>query len=116
MTIEELRPTATDSSARLGGGPPALANDQRYPAFVEALPALIVITSATGEIDEISERYAEYTGLSLEQALRWEKSAPGDPGYQWRMRIRIEHRPAQLADGKVERKTDTPDSEQTRGA
>jgi PAS domain S-box-containing protein len=47
-------------------------DDQRYRVLVEALPALIVITSATGEIDEISERYAEYTGLSLEQARDWQ--------------------------------------------
>lgn len=40
-------------------------------AVLEALPALLVLTNASGEIDEISESYSAYTGLSLEQARDW---------------------------------------------
>lgn len=40
-------------------------------ALLEALPALLVVTTATGEVDEISESYAVYTGLSLAEARDW---------------------------------------------
>jgi PAS domain S-box-containing protein len=65
VTTEELnlRPQATVDVESL--------SEQRR-ELIEALPALLVVTTATGEIDEISESYTAYTGLSLIAAKDWE--------------------------------------------
>ncbi len=47
-------------------------SEARYRALATAVPALIVTTDARGEIEEISESYAAYTGLTREQARDWE--------------------------------------------
>ena len=44
-----------------------------YRSLAGALPALIVTTTASGEIEEIDENYGEYTGLTLAEARDWSK-------------------------------------------
>src|SRR5436305_36179 len=39
--------------------------DDRYQALVKALPALIVTLTPSGEFEDISESYRQYTGLTL---------------------------------------------------
>ena len=71
MAVEKPNPVAIGDPIGPDGRP-SPTGDQKYRALVEALPALIVITSAAGDIDEISASYAEYTGLSLEEAKDWQ--------------------------------------------
>ncbi len=46
-------------------------SEERYATLVRLFPVLIVITNAAGEIDDISESYSTYTGLTLAQAKDW---------------------------------------------
>lgn len=46
-------------------------SEHRFRTLVTLLPALIVVTNAAGEIDDISDSYMEYTGLSLAEAKDW---------------------------------------------
>ena len=43
----------------------------RYRALLKMVPALIVTLDASGEFEDISESYTEYTGLTLAQAKQW---------------------------------------------
>ena len=65
MTVEPLISPAQHT-------PDAESLSEQRRALLQALPALLVVTTATGEIDEISESYAAYTGLSLDEAKDWE--------------------------------------------
>src|SRR5438067_5379269 len=49
----------------------ARERDDRYQALVKALPALIVTLTPSGDFEDISESYREYTGLTLDEAKNW---------------------------------------------
>ncbi len=42
-----------------------------YHSLVGVLPALVVTTSPTGEIEDVDDNYREYTGLTREEARDW---------------------------------------------
>ena len=44
-----------------------------YRAIVNAMPALVVTTTADGVFEYISDAYERYTGLTLEEARDWER-------------------------------------------
>jgi PAS domain S-box-containing protein len=65
MAVEDSQ---TRLSVELRAGQTVEPADERYRALVRALPAIIVITNADGEIEDISESYTEYTGHTLDVA------------------------------------------------
>ena len=57
---------AANGSAQSGG-----LLDELSVSLLGAIPALIAITTPEGEIDEITQSYHDYTGLTAEEARDW---------------------------------------------
>ena len=57
------------ASARHGSSKPGLAQDIRL--VVDTIPTLAWSAHSDGSADFFNQRWLEYTGLSLEQALNW---------------------------------------------
>ncbi|MBI2724338.1 MAG: PAS domain S-box protein [Chloroflexi bacterium] len=86
--VQHTRCLTRDVTGQIQDAEAARAADRRYRALVRALPALIVSTTPDGEIEEISESYAEYTGLTLEQAKDWQSHQVIHPDdYEQAMRV-----------------------------
>jgi PAS domain S-box-containing protein len=54
--------------------------EARYRSLTGSLPALLVTTSAAGEIEDIDDNYRAYTGLTLAQAKDWATHQVIHPG------------------------------------
>lgn len=46
-----------------------VAGEERYRALADAMPQLVWTADATGAMDYVNDRWAEYTGLSVEESL-----------------------------------------------
>lgn len=71
--VSVLAHTAAIAVERRRGEARVVESEARNRALISAMPALIVTTTTQGEIAFVSESYIEYTGLSLEQAKRWDE-------------------------------------------
>lgn len=49
------------------------SEEERYGTLTRLLPALVVTTNPEGNIEDISDSYKEYSGLSLEQSRDWKR-------------------------------------------
>ena len=71
MTTDEAASAEQVSPAANGSVQSGGLLDELSGSLLRAIPALIAITTPEGEIDEISESYHDYTGLTAEEARDW---------------------------------------------